>query len=168
MTTCGMYNIAGRFIKEIGVPSKGGISGGLLSVIPGIGSIATFSPILNEDGNSVRGIALIQELKKLYSNFNLFHKERTKFDVLKKPYKTKISTTIAAIQAATVGELEGIIRFYNHGLNLDDGDYDQRTPLHLAASYGHLEIVSFLVSVGIKVNPRDRWGATPLSDAKDP
>lgn len=59
MTTCGMYNGAGKFTKELGVPSKSGVSGGLLTVIPGIGAVSTFSPKLNQEGNPVRGIAMI-------------------------------------------------------------------------------------------------------------
>eukprot|EP00966_Prymnesium_polylepis_P155762 3597876-Prymnesium_polylepis.1 len=42
---------------------------------------------------------------------------------------------------------------------------DQRTPLHLAASEGMLEVVAFLLDRGVHVNPTDRWGATPLQDA---
>ena len=49
---------------------------------------------------------------------------------------------------------------------MDSGDYDQRTPLHLASTFGHLEVVKYLISNGVKVNPLDRWGATPLNDAK--
>ena len=49
---------------------------------------------------------------------------------------------------------------------MDFGDYDQRTPLHLASTFGHLEVVKYLISNGVKVNPVDRWGATPLNDAK--
>ena len=49
---------------------------------------------------------------------------------------------------------------------MDEGDYDQRTPLHLASAFGHLDIVKYLISTGVKVSPVDRWGATPLNDAK--
>ena len=59
MTTCGMYNGAGKFVKSMGVPSKSGVSGGLLSVIPGIGAFASFAPKLNKEGNTVKGIAVI-------------------------------------------------------------------------------------------------------------
>lgn len=44
MMTCGMYNTVGKFVKNLGIPSKSGISGDLLTVVPGIGSIATWSP----------------------------------------------------------------------------------------------------------------------------
>ena len=59
MTTCGMYNGAGKFTKELGVPSKSGVVGGLLSVIPGLGAFASFGPLLNEEGNTVKGIGII-------------------------------------------------------------------------------------------------------------
>jgi ankyrin repeat protein len=37
----------------------------------------------------------------------------------------------------------------------------------LASASGHLECVKFLISIGVNVNPKDRWGATPLNDAKN-
>eukprot|EP01065_Artemidia_motanka_P042811 TRINITY_DN57_c0_g3_i1.p1 TRINITY_DN57_c0_g3~~TRINITY_DN57_c0_g3_i1.p1 ORF type:complete len:751 (+),score=204.23 TRINITY_DN57_c0_g3_i1:55-2307(+) len=44
-------------------------------------------------------------------------------------------------------------------------DYDNRTPLHLAASEGALEVVKYLCQAGAAVNAEDRWGGTPLADA---
>ena len=44
-------------------------------------------------------------------------------------------------------------------------DYDRRTPLHIAASEGHVDIVEFLTSRGARVNRSDRWGGSPLDDA---
>eukprot|EP00966_Prymnesium_polylepis_P229785 5316879-Prymnesium_polylepis.1 len=44
---------------------------------------------------------------------------------------------------------------------------DKRTAIHLAASEGNLEVVKFLVDeAGIDPSPEDRWGGTPLDDAK--
>lgn len=90
MTTCGMYNGAGKFTKDLGVPAKSGVSGGLLTVIPGIGSFVVFSPKLNAEGNTVKGIAMIHKLNNYYNNFNLFYKNKAKFDVTRKPYQTII------------------------------------------------------------------------------
>lgn len=44
-------------------------------------------------------------------------------------------------------------------------DYDKRTPLHLAASEGHLDCVKLLLQYWANVNPIDRMGGTPLTDA---
>ncbi len=90
MTTCGMYNGAGKFTKDLGVPSKSGVSGDLMTVIPGIGAFSTWSPPLNEEGNPVRGIAMIYKLSSIYNNFNLFHKDTNKLDVTRRPFQTKI------------------------------------------------------------------------------
>jgi len=51
-------------------------------------------------------------------------------------------------------------------VDLDGADYDGRTALHLAASEGQAHIVEFLITKGVNLNPIDRWGGSPLSDAK--
>jgi glutaminase len=70
-----MYNGAGKFTKELGVPAKSGVSGGLLTVIPSLGAFASFSPKINAEGNTVRGIAVLSKMSDVYLNFNLFQKD---------------------------------------------------------------------------------------------
>lgn len=86
MTTCGMYNGAGKFVKNLGIPSKSGVSGNLLSVVPGIGSLATWSPKLNAEGNTVKGISMVKKIGEVYNNFNLFHKAHSKKDLTWRAY----------------------------------------------------------------------------------
>ncbi|KAL3809007.1 hypothetical protein ACHAXA_000287 [Cyclostephanos tholiformis] len=53
----------------------------------------------------------------------------------------------------------------SHPNVINFGDYDRRTALHLAASEGHLDVVTYLVDMGAHVNRSDRWGGSPLDDA---
>ena len=55
MTIAGMYETSGDWLFDVGMPGKSGIGGGLVTVSPGKGALATFSPLLDEAGNSVRG-----------------------------------------------------------------------------------------------------------------
>lgn len=55
MATAGLYELSGDWLYEIGVPGKSGVSGGIVTVSPGKGGLATFSPPLDAAGNSVRG-----------------------------------------------------------------------------------------------------------------
>lgn len=62
MMTCGMYDSAGDWVSQVGIPAKSGISGGILGVMPGRGGIATFGPRLDEHGTSVRGQLAFERL----------------------------------------------------------------------------------------------------------
>lgn len=55
MATAGLYEQSGDWLYEVGLPSKSGVSGGLVTVVPGKGGLGIFSPLLDEAGNSVRG-----------------------------------------------------------------------------------------------------------------
>ncbi len=57
MTIAGMYETSGDWLLDVGMPGKSGIAGGLLTVSPGKGALATYSPLLDAHGNSVRGSA---------------------------------------------------------------------------------------------------------------
>lgn len=56
MFTCGMYNAAGQWAVDVGIPAKSGVSGGLMAVVNRQIGIAIFSPRLDKYGNSVRAV----------------------------------------------------------------------------------------------------------------
>lgn len=60
MATAGFYDESGEWMYTAGLPSKTGVGGGIVSVVPGEFAIAAFSPRLNEAGNSVRALNAIR------------------------------------------------------------------------------------------------------------
>lgn len=60
MFSCGMYDAAGDWATQVGIPAKSGVAGGLIGALPGQIGIATFSPRLDRHGNSVRGVSLFE------------------------------------------------------------------------------------------------------------
>ncbi len=62
MSTCGMYNYAGEWAYEVGIPAKSGVAGGIMAVIPGQLGVAVYSPPLDSHGNSIRGVKVCQKL----------------------------------------------------------------------------------------------------------
>ena len=64
MTTCGMYDAAGQWLVDVGMPAKSGVAGGVIGVLPGQLAIAVFSPRLDPVGNSVRGVLAFQKIAR--------------------------------------------------------------------------------------------------------
>jgi len=166
MVSCGMYDFSGEFAFTIGLPAKSGVSGILVVVIPNVMGMCLWSPRLDSRGNTVRGVEFCKELVKIFN----FHNYDNLTGVSDKadPRFNRIQTMAMVgqlIWAASKGDQGAIHRLIVRGFDQDAGDYDKRTPLHLAAAEGRENVVQYFLENGAAVNPKDRWDGTPLDDA---
>ena len=107
MSTCGMYDYAGGWIYDVGMPAKSGVSGGIMAVLPGQFGIGVFSPLLDRMGNSARGIKVCQKISADFG-LHMFDSSKASNSVIRAVYDT---TTITSKRARTVEEYN-ILREY--------------------------------------------------------
>ncbi|WP_157982788.1 glutaminase A [Aliidiomarina minuta] len=62
MFTTGIYEASGAYAVDVGIPSKSGISGAILAVVPGRMGLSTIGPALDESGNSIAGVRMLGKL----------------------------------------------------------------------------------------------------------
>ncbi len=173
MASCGMYDYSGEFAFTIGLPAKSGVSGAIMVVIPNVLGFCTWSPRLDALGNSVRGIEFCRRLVETFNfhNFDNLTGNSSKRDPRLNPIQVKARQVNEMIWATTKGDLGAIQDQLRRGSALTCADYDLRTPLHLAAAENQTHIARFFVEQSgcgegeFDLNPRDRWGGTPLDDA---
>lgn len=62
LLTCGSYDAAGDFAYRIGLPIKTGVGGGIVAIVPRVGTVAVWGPELDAKGNSVLGAFALEKL----------------------------------------------------------------------------------------------------------
>lgn len=96
MAAAGMYDAAGSWFSDVGIPAKSGVAGGLIGALPGQVGLGAFSPRLDEHGNSVRGVELFSRMSK-DMGFHLMEVETTGSRALR-DIRTEGDTTTVDLQ----------------------------------------------------------------------
>ena len=89
MNSCGMYDYAGEWAYEVGMPAKSGVSGCIIAVIPGQIGISVFSPPIDQQGNSVRGIRVCQEISNEFE-LHAFNNRTNVRSVIRRDYRADL------------------------------------------------------------------------------
>jgi len=131
MGSCGMYDFAGEWMYSVGMPAKSGVSGGICAVLPGHLGIGIFSPPLDANGNSARGIAVCRDLSREFG-LHQYAVSRAGREVIHRTYSAaEVSSnrertagdrqTLREVGArAVVYELQGSLAFGTTELVVDD------------------------------------------------
>src|ERR1041384_2218542 len=82
MGSCGMYDYAGEWLYRVGMPAKSGVAGGVIAVLPGQLGIGVFSPPLDSRGNSVRGLAVCNDVSRSF-DLHLFNTPKVAKSVIR-------------------------------------------------------------------------------------
>jgi glutaminase len=169
MSSCGMYDFSGEFAFKVGIPAKSGVSGAILLVVPNVAGFAVWSPRLDELGNSVRGVEFCRRLVsrfKFHTFDSMVGLTDDRVDPRRNLYASRFGGITALCWAAYEDDVAEMRRLVAIGIDPASHDYDRRTALHIAASEGKLNSLRYLLSLGVNINPLDRWGKTPLDDAE--
>jgi glutaminase len=119
MATCGMYDASGDWLYQTGLPAKSGVGGGVLAVQPGRLAIAVFSPRLDAQGNSARGVAVCRAIAEDLKLHLLDGGDRAMSPVRRSLTRRMVASKMRRSEAATehlkrVGER---VRLYHlHGV----------------------------------------------------
>ena len=167
-----MYNYSGGFAFRVGLPGKAGISGVILLVIPNVMGLCLWSPAIDSMGISVRGLQFSEQLVQKFD----FHHYKSSRHWTEKPAATsqlRLSQiygrhTVKLLFTVANNDLTGLQGMALDGYDMSAKDYDGRTALHLAACEGHFDCVQFLLEkCAVEPSPTDRWGQTPLDEARN-
>ncbi|XP_029992763.1 glutaminase liver isoform, mitochondrial [Sphaeramia orbicularis] len=169
MQVAGMKDYSTTFHFKTSVPAVSSSYGSLLAVVPGVLGLMAFSPELDACGNPWRAVHFCQEL---ISTFQLHSFDiRTPFRQVLAYRQWKAESEgyqiMNVLLAAFKGDVQSLRRYFLSGVDVNAVDYDGRSALHVAAAEGHTEVIRFLLE-NTRANPglRDRWGSSPLQEAR--
>eukprot|EP00937_MAST-01D_sp_MAST-1D-sp2_P003229 g3229.t1 len=167
MQSCGFYTESGEFAFSVGFPAMGSAAGAVMVVVPNLLGACYYNPVINGNGLPVRGVQFCRALSDTF-RFHMYDKDAHSDKVDPALYRGHNYDLMinALLSAASGGDLSTMRTLHAQNFNLGTADYDMRSAAHLAASEGHANILTFLAENGVSLERCDRWGNTPLDDAK--
>ncbi|KAM4619137.1 glutaminase liver isoform, mitochondrial [Polymixia lowei] len=169
MQVAGMKDYSRSFHFKTSVPAMSGTHGPLLAVLPGVLGLMCFSPGSDAFGNPWRAVHFCQELVSTFQfhSFDIRTPLRQLLHYRQWKAESEGYQIINILLAAFRGDVPSLRRYFLSGGDVNAVDYDGRSALHLAAAEGHTEVIRFLVeNAGASHAPKDRWGSTPLEEAR--
>ncbi|KAF3706037.1 Glutaminase liver isoform, mitochondrial [Channa argus] len=154
---------------QTSIPAVSSSHGSLLAVVPGVLGLMAFSPEVDACGNPWRAVHFCQEL---ISTFQLHSFDiRTPFRQILAYRQWKSESEgyqiMNVLLAAFKGDAQALRRYFLSGVDVNAVDYDGRSALHVAAAEGHTEVIRFLLeNAGANPALKDRWGSSPLQEAR--
>ncbi len=156
MYSSGMYDYSGRWSFDIGLPAKSGVGGSIYAIIPNFGGICTYSPRLDKNGNSVRGIQFFTELVKSYRMHifdTLVNGLEKKTDI--KENDNNINKLYSICKSRSTEDLFELLK--ESELDINYSDYDGRTPLHILIDERKYKSILLLLKNNVNYKKKDRW-----------
>lgn len=113
MAAAGMYDAAGAWFTDVGIPAKSGISGGVLGALPGQVGIGVLSPRLDRHGSSVRGVKLCRRLSG-DMGLHLMEAEAFGATALRSVQSDDQRTTVALQGMVQFNGAEALLDYWHH------------------------------------------------------
>uniref|UniRef100_A0A671MT24 glutaminase n=1 Tax=Sinocyclocheilus anshuiensis TaxID=1608454 RepID=A0A671MT24_9TELE len=144
MQVAGMNDYSRTFNFKTSVPAKSSQSGVVLIVVPGVLGLMCWSPGLDCNGNSWRGVHFCEVNKYFFLELQGY----------------KIMNVLLAAYRGDIVSL-----YLLSGADVNAVDYDGRSALHVAASEGRLDVIKFLPTALMCHADVRRWGNMALQEA---
>jgi glutaminase len=167
MLSTGMNTQSGKWVFDVGLPTKSSVSGLLLMVIPNTCGICVYAPKLNKYFNSAKGEVFLKKFVEKFNYSDTDHQYAAgKMTAMQMKGLDNKDDNIHLLYQAEKGDLKEIRRSIAIGRRINYHDYDDRTALHLACNHGHFNVVKYLINHGARMFAKDRFGNSPCDEAK--
>jgi glutaminase/class 3 adenylate cyclase len=98
LLTCGMGARSGEWTYQVGMPAQSSMGGGVMAIVPQELGLGVFSPLLDREGRSYRGMRVCESLSKeqRLHLFDIYEKNQTMQKYIEQV--EKITTAAAALE----------------------------------------------------------------------